>query len=94
MSAILNLSHAFRALEHRRRNQDERARRNAAFDIDTHDARGDSLLDELATMLHKNHAQILSNFLVGDDLANGVLIRDVIFQVSDAIHAKHPEDIE
>lgn len=90
MNAILD--NAFRALEHRKRNNEAVARRNAVFDIQRHDPRRDSLLDELCTELYQQIGQVLANFEVGDDLANGVLIRNVIYQVADAIHAKHPED--
>lgn len=90
MSSVLDF--AMRALEHRDRNTESVARRNAVFDIQTHDTRGDSLLDEMATQFAQQLGAVLNNFAAGDDNANGVMVRNVIFQVADAIHAKHPED--
>lgn len=88
---LLAMKHALTAVDGKR-SKEAASRRNAVFDIETHDPRGDSLLDELATEFHQRLSTILENFEMGDDLANGVVIRRVIYQVADAIHAKHWEE--
>lgn len=93
MSALLN--NVFRVLDpNPRRPNESLARRQAVFDIEKHDPRGDSLLDELATMLHQRRGQILNNFAAGDDVENARLINSVIFSVSDAIEREHGEEDE
>jgi hypothetical protein len=65
------------------------ARRQAVFDIEKHDPRGDSLLDELSTMLHQRRSQLLLNFEAGDGLETARMIDNVIFSVADDIRRKH-----
>lgn len=91
MSALLN--NVFRVLDpNPRRPNEALARRQAVFDIEKHDPRGDSLLDELATAFEQHRAQILNNFMAGDDMENAAIVRRVIWSVADDIRRKHPED--
>lgn len=93
MNAILQT--ALRVLDPPTKRKDEGlARRQAVFDIEKHDPRGDSLLDELATMLHQRRSQLLLNFEAGDGLETARMIDNVIWSVADDIRRKHGAEDE
>ncbi len=92
MSALPIIDHTLSVLDKpRRMSDDERARRNAVFEIDTYNGR-EALVDEITMLFAQRTREILDNFEVGDDMANAVLVRNVIFQVADQIYVERGGD--